>query len=99
MCSKEVCVYCKSAKVIERLTAEVARLQAQFNVETAAQILKVTQLRAERAEAEAARLREALKNACDMLDGVHVDGDCDEWTAMWNKHIAANKAALRGEEG
>jgi len=51
----------EAARAIEALRGEVERLRSTFNAGTVEQILKVTQDRAEKAEAENARLKGALE--------------------------------------
>lgn len=97
-----------SIDTIEALRGEVERLRSTFNAGTVEQILKVTQDRAEKAEAENARLKGALekivaqapKHSPEMGDDYGANFD-DAWSGGWDSgfNAAADFArkALAGE--
>lgn len=78
----------QSADTIEALRGEVERLRSTFNAGTVEQILKVTQDRAEKAEAEAARLKGALEEAVKWMEGCAVGGGYPAWYVKARKALA-----------
>lgn len=65
MCSKEHCIYCTGADTIEALRGEVerltkARVECERQFQTKVEEVAAQMSRAEKAEAEAARLKGAL---------------------------------------
>ena len=101
MCAKEVCVYCKSARAIERLTAEVEQWRTAFNKLQERALAKeqaLSDCTAERDRLKAvlkpllnAKVFEVLKEILEAMEGLN-EADAPYLKTLLDWHERARKA-------